>query len=173
MPKHRTFSWMNPKLEVKPSKIQGKGVFAIKDIKKGETVSVFGGHVMMMNELKHLPKKIQDEGIQVDKKCVLGVKKMSEIEDASFFNHSCEANAGCKGQISLIAMRNISKGEEVTFDYAMDLSDAKWYKMKCNCCSKNCRKVITDQDWKNPLLQKRYKGYFQWYIQEKIDKIKK
>jgi SET domain-containing protein len=173
MTKKRTFSWTNPKVKIGSSKIHGKGVLATKNIKRGETVAVFGGHVILMSELKRLPKKIQDEGMQIDKKCVLGIKKMSELEDASYFNHSCDANAGCKGQISLVAMRDILKGEEVTFDYAMDLHDAKWYKLRCNCGSKNCRKIITDQDWKNPELQKRYKGFFQWYIQEKIDGLKK
>lgn len=173
MPKCRTFSWMHPKLEVRPSKIHGKGVFATKNIKKGKTLAAFGGYVIRINELKKLPKKIQDEGIQVDKDCVLGIKKMSELEDASCFNHSCDANAGCKGQISLVAMRKILKDEEIAFDYAMDLNDLKWYKMKCNCGSKICRKIVTDQDWKNKDIQNRYKGYFQWFVQEKIDKIKK
>jgi hypothetical protein len=65
-----------------------------------------------------------------------------EIEDSFFFNHSCEPNAGIKGQIFLIAMRDIRKGEEVTFDYAMCLhetKEARQYRMKCRCESPNCR----------------------------------
>lgn len=173
MPKKRTFSWMNPKLKVGQSEIHGKGVFAIKNVNKEETLAVFGGYVIRIGALKNLPKKIRDEGIQVDKDFILGIKKMSEQEDTSFFNHSCDPNAGCKGQISLVAIKDILKGEEVAFDYVMDSYDGKWYKLKCNCGEKNCRKVVSDKDWKNPTLQKRYKGYFQWYIQEKIDKIKK
>lgn len=34
--KKRTFSWMNPKLEVRDTKKYGKGVFTKKDIKKDE-----------------------------------------------------------------------------------------------------------------------------------------
>jgi len=173
MSKKRTFSWMHPKLRVRLSEIHGKGVFSVGDIKRGETLAVFGGYVIKIGALKRLPKKIRDEGIQVDRDFVLGIKKMSEQEDTSFFNHSCDPNAGCKGQISLVAMRNISAGEEITFDYVMDSYDGKWYKLKCNCGKKDCRKIICDKDWQNPRLQKKYKGYFQWYIQEKIDNYKK
>ncbi len=89
------------------------------------------------------------------------------------FNHSCNPNAGCKGTIFLIAMRNIRKDEEVTFDYAMDLHrtrGCKPHRLPCQCGEDNCRRVITDMDWRIPELQTRYRGYFQWYIEEAIAK---
>lgn len=97
--------------------------------------------------------------------------KKSQLENAVFFNHSCDPNSGFKGQMFLVAMRNIKKGEQVTFDYAMVLSKAKnvsFYKIKCFCGSKNCRGYVTEDDWKKPELQKKYDGYFQWYLQDKI-----
>ncbi len=36
-------SWLNPNIEIKISKIQGKGMFAKKIIKKGETIYIWGG----------------------------------------------------------------------------------------------------------------------------------
>lgn len=42
------------------------------------------------------------------------------------------------------------------------------YQFSCLCGAKNCRKKITWHDWKNPKLQKKYQGYFQWYLEEKI-----
>jgi len=44
----------------------------------------------------------------------------------------------------------------------------KPYRFECQCGSKKCRKVVTWNDWKIPSLQKRYSGYFQWYLEEKI-----
>ena len=169
----RTFSWLNPKLEIKKSQIEGNGVFAKRDIGKDEVLAIFGGYIISIKELVKLPKCIQDEGLQIDKNFVLGVKKKSEMEDCSFFNHCCDPNAGFRGQITLVALRNIKKGEEITFDYAMDLYNVKSYKLKCHCGSTNCRGAITDRDWKNKGIQKKYKGYFQWFVQEKIDKVKK
>jgi len=32
----------------------------------------------------------------------------------------------------------------------------------------DCRGKVTFNDWKIPEIQKRYDGYFSWYLQEKI-----
>ena len=61
----------------------------------------------------------------------------------------------------------IKKGEEITFDYAMTDDDPEDY-FECNCGVKNCRKMITGNDWKMKSLQKKYRGYFSLYIQEQI-----
>lgn len=42
------------------------------------------------------------------------------------------------------------------------------FEMECSCGAPNCRKVITEHDWKLPDLQQRYRGYFSQYLQEKI-----
>ena len=169
----RHFSWINHKLKVNNTEKYGKGVFADKNIKKGELICVFGGYIKSLAEEEKMPKEIQDEGVQISEEFALGVIKKSQLENASFFNHSCEPNAGFKGQIFLVAMRNIKKGEQVTFDYAMVLAKAKnvtFYKIKCFCGSKKCRGYVTENDWKNPKIQKKYNGYFQWYLQDKINK---
>lgn len=167
---------MNPKLEVKSIPKYGKGVFALKKIKKGEILSIFGGHILRRVDEEKLPKNYRDEGVQISEDFVLGIIDDSGIEDASYFNHSCEPNAGFKGQIFLVAMNDISKNDEVAFDYGMVLfrtKGSKKYKLECCCGAKKCRKFITDNDWKIKDLQRRYDGYFQWYLQEKIDKIKR
>lgn len=173
--KLRPFSWMNPKLEVRETQKYGKGVFAKKDIKKSEILTIFGGYIKTNKEEAKLENSISDEGVQIAEDFSLGVLKSGELENASFFNHNCNPNAGFKGQILLVAIRNIKKNEQILFDYAMVLSKskgAKLYKMKCFCGSKNCRGYITDNDWKIPELQKKYKGYFQFYLQEKINNLK-
>ncbi len=173
MNKKYKFHWLNPKLEVKDSDVEGAGTLAKGNIKKNDLLLVLSGYVMKLSEEEKLPGSLSDNGIQVTDNLSLCVSKKSELGGINFFNHSCDPNAGIKGQIFLVAMRNIKKGEEVTFDYAMTLcesSDAQPYKLKCLCKKKNCRGVITDSDWRNKELQKRYKGYFQYFIQEKIDR---
>lgn len=171
---HNSFSWVNEKLKLQETTSgAGRGVFAAKKIMKGEVLAIFGGYVMTIKEEKEGPANLSDYGLQIGDDFVLGIKKESEIEPACFFNHSCDPNAGFHGQIILVAMREILVGEAVTFDYAMALgseSEQVSYSLNCLCASKNCRNIITDQDWKNKELQKRYKGYFQWYLQEKINR---
>ncbi len=173
--KHK-FYWLHPSLEVRETSKCGYGTHAIADIKKGDILLVLSGYVMSLSDEGKLPGSLSDNGIQVTDNLSLCVSKKSELGGINFFNHSCNPNAGIKGQIFLVAMRKIKKGEEVTFDYAMTLSESKVigpYKLECLCGKKNCRRVITDSDWRDPALQEKYAGYFQYYIQEKIDKQRK
>lgn len=169
------FFWLNPNLEVREGGI-GKGTFAKKKVKKGDLLLVLSGYVMNLKEEQNLPGTLSDNGIQVSENFSIGVTSKKELGGINYFNHSCEPNAGIKGQIFLVAMKDIEQDTEVTFDYAMTLSRAKGvksYKMKCSCGAKKCRGFITDTDWTNQSLQRKYKGFFQFYIQEKIDRLKK
>ncbi len=65
-------------------------------------------------------------------------------------------------------MRDIEANEEITFDYCMTISDDLFDRMECHCGAKNCRKVITSDDWKLQSLQEKYKCYFSYYLQQKI-----
>jgi SET domain-containing protein len=170
------FYWLHPHLNVTESKVDGKGTFAARNIRKDEVLLLQGGYVMNLSEEEKLPGSLSDNGLQISDNHSFCVSKNSELGGINFFNHSCEPNAGIRGQIFLVAMRDIKKGEEVTFDYAMTLcesKDAKPYQMSCLCGKKTCRGIITDSDWRNKKLQKKYKGYFQYFIQEKINKMKK
>jgi len=166
-------SWLSQKLKVKNSGKHKKGVFARENIKTGERVAIFGGDVMLIDEINDLPRKLQNYPMQIEERFVLGIRNAVEPEDTDFFNHSCEPNCGFRGQMFLVAMRPIKRDEEVTFDYAMVVSRSLGsdivFEMKCHCGTRNCRKIITEEDWKLAELQKRYKGYFSQYLQDKID----
>jgi uncharacterized protein len=45
-------SWRSPKTEVRQSPIQGKGLFAVADIAKGEIVMIKGGHIVSRDFLE-------------------------------------------------------------------------------------------------------------------------
>jgi hypothetical protein len=40
--------------------------------------------------------------------------------------------------------------------------------MACNCGAAGCRKIITGRDWMRTDLQEKYKDYFSWYLERKI-----
>ncbi len=173
--KHK-FYWLNPKLTVKKTAKYGVGTFAKKNIKKGELLLILSGYVMKVTEEERLPKGLSDNGIQVMEDYCISVARKEDLGGINYFNHSCDPNVGIKGQIFLVAMKNIKNGEEATFDYAMTLcrtKNAKLYHLECLCGKKNCRGIVTDDDWKDKKLQAKYKGYFQYHIQEKIDSLKR
>lgn len=193
---------MNPKLEVRRTEKYGKeirpkfqgekkvyentgemgeGVFAKKDIKKDETLMVMGGYILDIGDENKLEGIVADKPIEISENFSIGPLKPSDMKlmPQHYINSSCDPNAGFKGQIFLVAMRDIEKGEEIVYDYAMvmhsnDKSNS-YFKIKCLCGSEKCRGYITEDDWKIPELQKKYDGYFQYFLQEKInkDKIKK
>jgi hypothetical protein len=65
-----------------------------------------------------------------------------------FFNHSCEGNCGFDDQGDFVAIRDVARGEELSYDYALIESNPN-FSLKCSCESKNCRHVVTGNDWKN------------------------
>lgn len=167
-------NWLNSKVEPQESKINGTGEFAIGDIKKGELIAIFGGHIITVQEIKSLPDSIADLALGIDDGLLIGPKSLDETDDGDWFNHSCNPNAGILGQIKLVAIKDIMAGEEITFDYVMTIpKDDQYACFECNCKEEVCRKRITNQDWQNPELQQKYKGYFSQFVQENIDSIGK
>jgi uncharacterized protein len=176
MATHVFHSWLNPKLRVDTSRIHGKGVFAHEGVKRRERLAIFGGDVMLIDEIDALPERMQEYPMQIEERFVLGSRQSKAPEDTDYFNHSCDPNAGFKGQVFLVAMRDIKEGEEVTFDYAMVLSKSvgseTQFEMECSCGARSCRREITEDDWKLDQLQSRYKGYFSEYLEEKIEVLR-
>ena len=171
--KKRINNWLSPKIEPKKSDKEGKGEFAIEDIKKGEILSIFGGHIITRKERNNLPEDVRYLSLGIDDEMFIGPKSTEELDDGDWFNHSCEPNAGLKGQIILVAMRDINKGEEITFDYVMSCSQKgeKRVLFNCECSANNCRKEITNLDWKIKELQQKYNGYFSYFVQRNIDEL--
>ena len=88
-----------------------------------------------------------------------------------FTNHSCDPNIALQGQIVFVAMRDIVPGEELTHDWAT--TDDLDYSIRCHCGSPRCRGMVTGRDWMRPDLQARYRGWFCWHIQRRIDALER
>ncbi|MHB8466579.1 MAG: SET domain-containing protein [Acidimicrobiales bacterium] len=161
-------SYISPKARKgSPSRIEGRGLFAADSIDAGEVVAVKGGHLVATRELLELPEHLQNSEIQVAEGLHLVALTEEEYEPVMLFiNHSCAPNVGFAGNIVLVAIRDVSAGEELTIDYAMfDMSpDA----MECHCGAPSCRGTIAGTDWRSGELQTRYDGYFSSYLQLRI-----
>ncbi|GAB4524319.1 MAG: hypothetical protein Fur0018_07820 [Anaerolineales bacterium] len=169
---HAYASYISPKLEVQP--LPGKGgygVFAREPVAQGEVVIVWGGLIMSLEEMRrNVPPDHWRYSVQVEEDLYLVSDHTKPPEAADFINHACEPNVGIQGQIVLVAMRQIAPGEELCFDYAM--TDGSPYdEFDCACGAASCRKHISGEDWKNPVLQARYAGYFSTYLQKRIEAL--
>ena len=106
--------------------------------------------------------------IQVTEDLFIGPATRKEREGGMMhLNHCCEPNLGVQGQIVFVALHDISKDKELTFDYAMTGDEP--YEMKCNCGAQNCRRVIAGRDWMKKDIQQKYDGFFSRFIQRRID----
>jgi ribosomal protein L27 len=83
-------------------------------------------------------------------------------------NHSCDPNLGWADETTLVAMRDIDEGIELTVDYATRITDPSFVLM-CHCETYRCRQVIEGTDWQIPQLQKRYAGWWAPGVQRLID----
>ena len=107
----------------------------------------------------------QSRSIQVDTDLYLVSGDTPDAGD--MLNHSCEPNCGLLGQMLLVAMRDIVPGEELSFDYAMcDASD--YDEFRCLCGESTCREIVTGSDWRDPVLQAKYAGWFSPYLARRI-----
>lgn len=163
-------TYRSPKTEVKESAIHGRGLFAKVPIARGDMVAVKGGYVLETREWARLEEELGPAEIQIAEELVIAPVRRDEREGAMLYtNHSCDPNIALQGQIVFVAMRDIAAGEELTHDWAT--TDDGDYELACHCGSPRCRWTITGKDWTKKELQAKYKGWFCWFLQRKIDAL--
>jgi len=144
-------------------------VHAVVSIAAGEIVAVKGGHLVDRATIDALPDHIRGSGFPLADDIWLAALTPAEHDGVMMrVNHSCAPNVGMGGNVVLVSMRPIDAGEELAIDYAMFLGHHE-FEMPCNCGAPSCRGVIRGDDWRRPELQERYRGWFAWWLQQKID----
>lgn len=123
---------------VKKSTTQkGTGIFLDEDVQKGQKILSFTGNIIDWPEVERLG--YEDHAVPV------GINKYVAIHNPlpeSYVNHSCEPSAGFSDEATLIALKDLKAGEEITFDYSLVTVDG--WTMQCHCGAKTCRKVVGD-----------------------------
>lgn len=165
--------YLSPKVVFGDVPPRGMGLSAREPIAKGEVVLVLGGEIVSQAEIE---KQDHHFSIQVDEELFI-----SPIDrDYAFrINHSCDPSVGLSGQITYVALRDITVGEEISYDYAMtdgiafEMEDGSIYdEFECRCGTAHCRGRVSGEDWKRPELWARYGNYFSLYLLRRIDRLK-
>ncbi len=150
------------KIYIGDSQFAGKGVFAKRLIKKGEIVFIVKGKekkLVVTNEKNAL---YGDRWIAVDKNTWIDPFPTNPWY---FINHSCNPNVGVKGRVTLRAMKDIKKDEEITLDYSSNEPEKLWW-MRCFCGEKKCRKKIRGALATDRITIKRYMPYVSNYVKK-------
>ena len=144
---------------------KGFGSFALEPIPKGSHIATFGGPILTTAAFSLEPPDVRSRSIQIERDSYLTGPPQREPGDT--INHSCEPNCGMRNASQIVTIRDVLKGEELTYDYAMS-DTADYDEFRCGCGTQTCRGTVTGNDWKLPDIQARYQGYFSPYIARKI-----
>lgn len=166
--KIKSESYVSPKVEKREIISRGYGLFAKEFISKGEIVSISGGIIITKDQFEELKEQGLDYAYQITDDFLICPLNPYDPSDDWRMNHCCEPNCGLDGNIIFVAIRDIQKDEELTYDYCMTESDSDYF-INLSCSQSTCRKKLTGDDWKKPELQKKYKKYFSNYLKNKID----
>jgi SET domain-containing protein len=124
-------------LIVRSSAIHAAGCYTTAPVRKGERVAEYTGQRITKDQADALYQDypvtylfgLGDGAVVIDGFCT-----------AMFVNHSCDGNCETtedNGRVWITAIRDISAGEEVTYDYC--LYDGGDDPCTCNCGSSLCR----------------------------------
>jgi hypothetical protein len=156
-------NWINPNIRVGESPIHGKGMFAYGDIGEGEVVSIWRKNYT--DKTGAVRKASEGLGVMQWDEDVFSFEHAEDPDDY-VINHSCDPNTWMKDAHTVTARRSITRGEEVTIDYAVMLhdlcaiGDRGSMSMACHCGDPACRDTVTTGDWRIRELQERYRGHF-------------
>ncbi len=139
-------------IEVRDSVIQGKGVFAVKKIRKGQRIIEYIGERISPEEETD---RYDDESMDrhhtflfaIDDKVTIDAGRIGN--DAKYVNHSCEPNCEAvdeEGRIFVEAIKTIQPGTELFYDYAFEQEPPLTQELidmyPCRCGTKKCRGTI-------------------------------
>ena len=142
------------RIQVRRSGVHGKGVFALQPIGAGERIIEYTGETITWPEaLRRHPHDPSDPHHTF----YFSLDDGSHVIDAKFggnaarwINHACEPNCKAEetddGRVFIHALRKLSPGEELFYDYGLVIDERYTPKLKkqyeCRCGSPRCRRTM-------------------------------
>ena len=145
--------------------VYGKGLalLANKKFKKGDKIIYLNGQIVR-------GKDATPEAVQIGADRFLDTK---QVLPEDFINHHCEANTRCDiGKRWFIAIKDISKNAEITFNYKTTEYDMKksGTDFRCVCGAKKCYGRVQGFKYLNIQQQKKLLPYLSEFLCSKIKK---
>jgi len=140
------------RVESRDSRVHGRGVFALVDMKAGETLVEYVGEIIdweeALNRHPHDPKQPNHTFyFHIDETRVIDANVNGNR--ARWINHSCDPNCEASeeaGRVFIRSLREIKAGEEIFYDYGLvidePLSDELKADYPCWCGAELCRGTL-------------------------------
>ena len=135
------------KYVMKGNSIAGYGIYATQNIHAGDIIFKLEESAQRIVTRKHVEQTWNEKEKKVFRQYAYPLSKEvffiwdDNPSNWAPQNHSCDPNCEYEG-LNVIASRNISKGEELTLNYASFL-DEHMEPFQCQCGAYNCAKWIT------------------------------
>ncbi|MCD8481810.1 MAG: SET domain-containing protein-lysine N-methyltransferase [Verrucomicrobia bacterium] len=161
---------VNQHCEVRESPIHGKGLFARRAIRAGTRIVEYVGELISKEESTQRGLALMEQAQRTGGASVY-IFELNDNHDldgnfewnpARLCNHSCDPNCEVVNEddrLFMYALRDISKSEELSFDYGYDI--AHFLDHPCRCGSASCAGYIVRADQRSKLkrrLQRRSNG---------------
>jgi uncharacterized protein len=166
--------WVHPCVAVRDSDIDGRGLFATKELAADVIVLRLGGRLVSTAELAGLiehtsanPSHDYVDTLTIHEDRHLVLPPGSAIH---FGNHSCDPNTWHVGPYAVATRRVVQMGEELTVDYGTQ-SGAAGFSMTCRCGSALCRGCVSSNDWRLPALQALYRNHWVPALEARISAL--
>ena len=146
--------------KIKKSKIDNRGLYAAKNIKKDTKIIEYKGKIITVKETETNPKFDNDKAIYL-----FNLNKKYDLDGdfkyntARLINHSCDPNCEVDGvglKLWIYAVKDIKKNEELTYDYGFSF-DKDYKDFPCRCGTNKCVGFIVNSQsrWRIKKLRKR------------------
>lgn len=157
-------------VEVRPSRIEGLGLFAARAFEVGERIR----KVHVVREITADAPLRPEVGERFDHCDYPDGKVLLIGYPDRHLNHSCDPNAFLKYEgdaAYIVARRGIEVGEEVTCDYNINLSGGTTW--PCHCKSARCRGTVPgDFFLLPPDIQLEYRCLLaEWFVRRHADRL--
>lgn len=146
-------------IRVGDSQCEGQGLFALVPIASGTKIIQYKG--------EKISKEVSEQRKAAYNNYIFHFDFNYDIDGASlentarFVNHSCDPNCAIeksRGEIWVVASRDIQPGEELSFNYGYDARD--YERFPCNCGARVCCGYILGREHWGEIAQPRGKGTF-------------
>ena len=157
-------------IEVKPSPVEGLGVFVKRGFRTGERIRC----VNIVREITAKSLLREEDGERLEHCAYPDGKVVLWGFPDRHANHSCDPNIYelHKGdKVYIVARRNIAHGEEITFDYNINTADGSTW--PCNCGAARCRDESVGDFFHLPLDQQlEYRPLLaDWFVARHRERI--
>lgn len=145
-----------PNVKVRRSRVHGNGLFARRDLPSGTYVMEYLGRKITKKESEELTSGQWGKGLVY----TFELNKRYDLDGdiwwnrARFANHSCDPNCEAQsepGHIWIVALRDIRRGEEITYDYNFP-ADAEL--LPCRCGTAKCSGYVVGKASRGALTRR-------------------